>query len=223
MQALPFEPCHQLAVSLAGSGSGTVSGPGVFCPGTCSQSYAASATLTLTASAAPGSVFAGWSGACNGTGSCHVAMGADRSVGAEFVSSPSITALRQSASRWREGRRLAQITKRTKPPVGTTFSFALNERATVSFTFLRSAHGRRVGRRCVASGHRRHRGGACRAKRTEGALTFTGHSGTNRIVFQGRISRTRKLKPGRYTLVVTATNVAGQGSAPASLGFMIVR
>ena len=36
---------------------------------------------------------------------------------------------------------------------------------------------------------------------TAGTLTFTGHSGTNKVAFQGRISPKEKLKPGRYTLV----------------------
>jgi hypothetical protein len=58
---------------------------------------------------------------------------------------------------------------------------------------------------------------------TAGRLTFTGHSGTNRVAFQGRVSRAKKLKPGHYTLVITATNSAGGRSAPRSLTFTIVR
>ena len=58
---------------------------------------------------------------------------------------------------------------------------------------------------------------------TAGTLTFTGHSGTNKVAFQGRISPAKKLKPGRYTLVITATNSAGVRSAPKSLSFTIVK
>ena len=47
-----------------------------------------------------------------------------------------------------------------------------------------------------------------------GTLTFAGHSGTNRVAFQGRISAAKKLKRGRYTLAITATNPAGLRSAP---------
>ena len=37
-----------------------------------------------------------------------------------------------------------------------------------------------------------------------GALSFSAHSGLNKVFFQGRISisRTNKLKPGRYTLIM---------------------
>src|SRR6185295_8217484 len=41
--------------------------------------------VTLTASAAAGSTFAGWSGACAGTGACQVTMSAAASVTASFA------------------------------------------------------------------------------------------------------------------------------------------
>jgi hypothetical protein len=40
------------------------------------------------------------------------------------------------------------------------------------------------------------------------------------VHFQGRISPSKKLRPGRYTLVITATNTAG--STTARLKFTIV-
>jgi hypothetical protein len=43
------------------------------------------------------------------------------------------------------------------------------------------------------------------------------------VAFQGRISPVEKLEPGRYTLVITATNSAGVRSAPKSLSFTIVK
>jgi uncharacterized repeat protein (TIGR02543 family) len=76
---------HQLTITLAGSGSGTVSGAGISCPGTCTGSYASGSTVTLTASGQNGSSFAGWSGGCTGTGGCSVTMGADQSVTADFT------------------------------------------------------------------------------------------------------------------------------------------
>ena len=94
-QALPFEACHTLTVSLAGGGGGTVSGAGISCPATCSASYGASTTVALTATAGAGSHFAGWSGACSGIGVCQVAMSADRAVTATFVSLGRSTAHRQ--------------------------------------------------------------------------------------------------------------------------------
>ena len=134
---------------------------------------------------------------------------------------PRITAAHQSAKRWREGKRLARVSR--KVPVGTTFSFVLNEKAKVSFRFTQSARGRRVGHRCVAQtkGNRHRR--SCTRTLTAGLLAFAGHVGTNRVAFQGRVSRTKKLRTGRYTLIITATDTAGRRSAPVSLSFTIVR
>jgi hypothetical protein len=54
-------------------------------------------------------------------------------------------------------------------------------------------------------------------------LSFVSHAGTNRVRFQGRVSPTNKLKPGRYALVITASKGSGQQSAPRSLSFTIVK
>ena len=64
---------------------------------------------------------------------------------------------------------------------------------------------------------------SCKFTTTAGTLSFGGHAGTNRVVFQGRVSASKKLKPGRYTLTITATNAAGQRSASQTLSFTIVR
>ncbi|HSB00244.1 MAG TPA: non-reducing end alpha-L-arabinofuranosidase family hydrolase, partial [Anaerolineales bacterium] len=70
----------------AGSGSGTVtsSPAGINCGSTCSASYASGTSVTLTPSAASGSTFGGWSGACSGTGSCTVNMNTNQTVTATF-------------------------------------------------------------------------------------------------------------------------------------------
>jgi hypothetical protein len=57
---------------------------------------------------------------------------------------------------------------------------------------------------------------------TAGTLSFTGHRGTDKVVFQGRISHSKKLRPGHFRLSVTATSAAGVHSAPVSLSFTIV-
>ncbi len=76
-----------LTVSKSGTGSGTVtSNPaGISCGSDCSQNYANNTTVTLTASPAAGSKFAGWSGGgCSGTGTCSVTMTAATTVTATF-------------------------------------------------------------------------------------------------------------------------------------------
>ena len=83
---------HKLTVTLKGGGSGTVTGSGISCPGTCSRSYTAGTKITLTASPEAGSSFSGWSGGgCSGTGSCTVTMSADQAVSATFAAIPPPT------------------------------------------------------------------------------------------------------------------------------------
>jgi hypothetical protein len=79
---------HTLTVTKSGSGSGTVtsSPAGVACGAGCVGSFATGSSVTLTANAAAGSRFAGWSGGgCSGTGTCHVTMNADKAVTATFT------------------------------------------------------------------------------------------------------------------------------------------
>jgi len=135
---------------------------------------------------------------------------------------PTLSAVHQSASRWREGHALPRISRRRRPPRGTTFSFTLNEQASVRLAFTRAVGGRRLGHRCVTPGTRNRGHARCRRTSTAGVLTFGGHAGVNRVAFEGRLSRARKLRPGRYDLLVTATDSAGQTSAPRKLSFTIV-
>jgi hypothetical protein len=78
-----------LGVSLAGTGSGTVSGSGISCPATCSQIYATGTHVSLSAVSAAGSTFTGWSGACTGTGACAVTLTALERVTATFTADPA--------------------------------------------------------------------------------------------------------------------------------------
>ena len=81
-----------LSVSRTGSGSGTVnsSPSGIACGTDCSQTYVSGTRVTLTASAASGSVFAGWSGGgCTGTGTCSVTLNAATGVTATFNAATS--------------------------------------------------------------------------------------------------------------------------------------
>src|SRR5439155_644747 len=86
-------PCTvtmRTATAGAGTGSGTVTwGPaGISCGVSCaadSADYDSGTVVTLAATAAGGSTFAGWSGGvCSGTSPCTVTMSAARSVTATF-------------------------------------------------------------------------------------------------------------------------------------------
>ena len=78
---------YTLSVARTGAGSGVVSAAaaGIDCGSTCSKVLNAGTSVTLSAVAATGSRFAGWSGACTGTAlSCTVSMSQSRSVTASF-------------------------------------------------------------------------------------------------------------------------------------------
>jgi hypothetical protein len=79
-----------LSVTKSGTGSGTVtsSPAGINCGATCSASVTSGTSVTLAASAAAGSTFAGWGGACSGTGICTVTMDAAKAVSATFNAAP---------------------------------------------------------------------------------------------------------------------------------------
>jgi len=136
---------------------------------------------------------------------------------------PSLASLAQSAKIWREGDLLAEVSagqSTKKLPVGTTFTFTLNEAASVTFRFTEPAGGRRVGKRCVAQTRENKRERRCTRTAIAGTMTFSAHAATNKLRFDGLISRHKRLKPGSYVLLVTAT-AAGKRSATRTLHFTI--
>ena len=82
---------YLLATSVATGGTVTSNPAGISCGTTgtnsCSYSYTNNTAVTLSAVADSGYTFAGWSGACTGTGVCSVTIDADKSVTASFNSS----------------------------------------------------------------------------------------------------------------------------------------
>jgi hypothetical protein len=127
----------------------------------------------------------------------------------KIAARPAISKLHQSHSRWREGHRLAKVSvvtaqrKQQHIPLGTTFRFKLNTKAKVKLVFTKNKKGRKSKRSAKAT------------------LSFAGHKGTNRVAFQGRISRRKTLRPGRYKLTAAARSGRAR-SKPRSLRFTIV-
>ena len=77
-----------LTVSKTGTGAGAVASTpsGIDCGSDCSENFVAGTSVSLNATAATGSTFAGWSGGgCSGTGSCVTTVGADTTVTATFT------------------------------------------------------------------------------------------------------------------------------------------
>lgn len=119
-------------------------------------------------------------------------------VGVTALAVPVLSAVKQSTSKWHEGSRLAHLSAKSKRRVGTTFSFKLSEAARVTFSFSSGSHAR-------------------------GKLTVTAKAGSRKLRFQGRLSRSKRLKPGRYKVTITATDALGQRSRPHTLRFTILK
>ncbi|MFN8095001.1 MAG: FG-GAP-like repeat-containing protein, partial [Vicinamibacteria bacterium] len=77
-----------VVVAKMGSGRGRVTSTpaGIDCGETCTASFPPSYTVALVATPEPGSTFAGWGGACSGSGPCFVAPSASTWVAATFES-----------------------------------------------------------------------------------------------------------------------------------------
>ena len=97
---------HVLRLQGTGAGSGTVTAPDALpqlscsitsgaLSGVCAAAYPYNATVRLIPAPNGRSTFAGWSGACTGTGECVVDMSQERTVTAVFAA-PLVVPLTQS-------------------------------------------------------------------------------------------------------------------------------
>jgi hypothetical protein len=145
---------------------------------------------------------------------------------------PLLRDLKSSQHRWREGSALPRISRDTghtpgQPALGTTFSFRLNQPATVKLAFTQQVSGRVVGvnghGECVAQAKHNRQRRSCVRTVTAGGLSLKAPSGAENIGFAGRVTPTHELSPGSYTVTITATNAAGASSPPKSLRFTIVK
>ncbi|MEW6220281.1 MAG: DUF1566 domain-containing protein [Thermodesulfobacteriota bacterium] len=83
---LVLPPLFALNVTVNGNGVVQSTEPGIDCGTDCTEDFPAGTDVTLQAQAAAGAIFAGWGGACSGTGDCVVHMDAPQTVSAEFRS-----------------------------------------------------------------------------------------------------------------------------------------
>ena len=105
---------------------------------------------------------------------------------------PRITALRQSATRWRLGNRLARLVSASGPaarkggvPIGTVFRFTLDQAARVSLRFGHAAHGRRVAGVCVAETSGNANKPRCTRTLGDGVLRVSARRGASILRFDG--------------------------------------
>jgi uncharacterized repeat protein (TIGR01451 family) len=132
--------------------------------------------------------------------------------------SPSISGLAQSHAAWLEKKSRAH----KHVPVGTRFSFTLDEAASVTLTFTQRIPGRNVKGKCVAPTSKNHHADVCKRTVTRGAEAIAGRAGTNTLSVTGRLPHIGYLRPGTYTVEVVATNGTGKSSAPETLTFSII-
>lgn len=81
---------YTLEVTVNGKGSINSSPAGINCPGDCSEKYFSGTSVTLTANLELESIFSGWGGDCNGTGTCEIIMNEDKTVMATFATIPPV-------------------------------------------------------------------------------------------------------------------------------------
>ena len=114
------------------------------------------------------------------------------------VVAPRISRLRLSRARFRAARSGPALAALT----GTRVSLTLSEAATVTFRVRRLSGGRRILLR--------------------GRIVRKLAAGTSRLRYRGRLAG-RRLRPGRYTLIVRARDAAGNRSSAHRVSFTIVR
>jgi Divergent InlB B-repeat domain len=216
---------HTLTVAKQGSGQGTVTGNkgGIACGATCTGLFAYPDQLTLTAAPATGSSFAGWSGGgCSGKGPCTVTMDATKTVTAAFADiPPRVTSLGLSRHTFRAASKGSSIARKTTA-VGTRVRYRVSKPGKARFTIQRPVKGRRKGHKCVAKTKKNRKAQRCtRYVKLKGSFSRISKAGSNSFRFTGRLRR-KKLRPGRYRLVLVATDAAKNKSKPKRAKFRIV-
>jgi outer membrane protein assembly factor BamB len=199
-----FGPTHHtLTVKReAAEGGSVVSGDeAIDCGATCSHVYANGAPVTLTAIAAPGFEFAGWSGGgCSGTGACQVSMYVNQNVTASFVRPPEP----------------GPETPASGPSTPTTqqpLPVGLPDTRIVAGK-IDKAHGKATFR---FEGTAETRSFQCKLVRP----AVKGHRAKPKFVSCAKKTVFKHLKPGRYSLQVRALNAAGADPSPVKRSFRI--
>ena len=105
--------------------------------------------------------------------------------------------------------------KRKPPPTSTSLRFKLSEAAMVTASVRRARAGRRAEGACST---RSKRGRPCTAWSVSRQIKRSQRAGRNRLTL-----RSRGLRPGRYRIVLRATDAVGNRSQQRSIGLRVVR
>jgi hypothetical protein len=228
--SLPPPTTRVLTVTTSGTGAGRVTAPGIDCGGAghvdCSETVPDGSAITLTAGAAAGSGFGGFSGAgCAGAAPCTVTMDADKTVDGRFnLLPPVLTQVSMNPTVWAINKKgpseRAVAAKAAKK--GTTFSYALSARARVLFTIEQVLPGRTASGRCARPSHSNRTKKPCARYTLFGRFAQQAVSGGNTKRFSGKIGK-RRLAAGRYRASLVAADAAGGTSKVMRLSFQVVR
>ncbi len=132
---------------------------------------------------------------------------------------PKISGFRLAAGRFRAASKGSSIDTAL---AGTQVSYRLSEAGRAKFTVERAAKGRKKGRRCVAPTRKNRKARRCtRYLRLKGSFSRTSKYGLNSFHFTGRL-RGKRLRPGRYRLVMVATDASANRSKPKRAAFRVV-
>jgi hypothetical protein len=134
---------------------------------------------------------------------------------------PTLTHLGETHRTFRGGNKLATLARK-QAPVGTSFRFTVNSASSVELSFTRSVKGREVGQNCVAKTGSNAGKHSCVRTVLVGRLSYAVAAGVHSLYFDGRVSRSRTPRPGRYELVIVASDAAGH-SQSRSISFTIVK
>ncbi len=105
---------------------------------------------------------------------------------------------------------------------GTRIKYSVSEGGTTTFTVAKATPGVKSGGHCVKPTKRnRHRRRCTRYVTQRGSFDHADSPGANSLRFTGRL-RNRKLKPGRYRLIATPTDTAGNKGKAVRRAFRII-
>jgi hypothetical protein len=137
------------------------------------------------------------------------------------VPPPVLSHVSQTHKTWRLGTKLATISSGKKPPpVGTTFEFGLDQPAQVSFGFVQLFPARKVKGKCVPQTSHNLHASKCTRYGRKRTMSLTAGAGSDKVAFDGRVSRSTKLKHGSYEVSIQAS-AAGGRSNTVTLRFTI--
>jgi CSLREA domain-containing protein len=112
--------------------------------------------------------------------------------------------------------------KKPKKP-GTTLTFTLSEAATVKLRIERAASGRRVAGKCKAKTRKNAKSRKCTLyRKLKGGFTIKAKKGKNKFRLTGKL-RGKRLKAGRYRLVIGATDSGRLRAKTKRLKFRVLR